>query len=99
MGLALKELPVGVQLDDLQAPVALCDDVGVLVGMTDEARNLLRRLRLITGIPARLPGELWAELERVAGGEAVEWRPPEAQRVLGCTRYRAGAYYLVLMKE
>ena len=49
---------------------------------------------------AVVPQPLWAALERVPSGEAVEWRPStELRWVIGCTRYRCGDGFLLLMKE
>jgi signal transduction histidine kinase len=61
---------------------------------------MLRSLRVIESIPAVLPRDLWDRLNAVADGEAVEWPPPEAGRLLGCTRYPgASGGFLLLMRE
>jgi signal transduction histidine kinase len=88
-------------LDAIEAPIAVCSSTGRLEAATPVALALLRRLGILQEAPASLPDDLWRLLDRVAAGEAVEWRPPSAQRnVLGCTRYgllRRGS--LLLMRE
>lgn len=91
---------IELQLRDIEAPVALCFPTGEVEAATSQALELLRRVKVIEDVPAALPRELWAQLERVTAGEAVEWRPPaDGQNILGCTRYHVGDRYLLLMKE
>ncbi len=89
-----------LKLRDIEAPVALCRANGEVDALTREALALLRRVKVLDELPGVLPRELWEQLERVAAGEAVEWRPPkDGQNILGCTRYHVGEHYLLLMKE
>jgi signal transduction histidine kinase len=90
-----------LDIESVEAPIALCTASGSLKAATASALSLLRRTSLGDEAPTSLPAELWRLLERAAVGEAVVWRPPGARReVLGCTRYgAAGGSYIVLMKE
>jgi signal transduction histidine kinase len=83
------------------APIGLCSADGELQDATPAALAVLRSLHVVDEIPAALPAELWARLDSVADGEAVEWHPPRAGRsLLGCTRYARGSgNYLLLMRE
>lgn len=73
---------------------------GVIESATACSVELMRRAGIEFGPSASMPQELWELLERVAPGEAVEWRPPSGgDSVLGCTRYHRAEGYLVLMKE
>jgi signal transduction histidine kinase len=91
------------QLADLErvdAPLTVCSTSGHAVAATLRGRELLERIAGLSHIPAPLPPPLWAALAGVPPGRAVEWRPPGgAHMVLGCTRYRAGDGYLLLMNE
>lgn len=87
--------PTTVFLQELKAPVAVCDTHGELLTATHEARELLLRL---CGNES-LPQDLWERLEKVAAGEAVEWRSALAPNVLGCTRYHYPGGFVLLMKE
>jgi signal transduction histidine kinase len=88
-------------LNAIEAPIALCSKSGQLEAATPVALDLLRRLGVVDSAKAALPSDLWRLLEHAEAGEAVEWRPPNAQRnLLGCTRYdvsRTGS--LLLMRE
>ncbi len=90
-----------IDIDTVEAPIALCTSAGRLRGVTPLARELLRRLSIADQAPGFLPEDLWRLLERTPTGEAVEWRPPGARDdVLGCTRYvAASGSYLLLMRE
>ncbi len=85
-----------LQLDQVAAPLALCDTTGRLLASTGAARELLARC----GADAsELPEGLWRALAAVPCGEAVTWRP-EGNICLGCTRHAVGtAQILVLMRE
>ncbi len=85
-----------LQLDQVAAPLALCDTAGRLLAWTEAARELLARC----GADANsLPEALWRELAAAPCGEAVTWRP-EGTICLGCTRYAVGStQMLVLMRE
>ncbi|HWA77286.1 MAG TPA: ATP-binding protein [Polyangiaceae bacterium] len=88
-------------LNAIEAPIALCSKSGQLEAATPVALDLLRRLGVVDSAKATLPSDLWHLLEHAEAGEAVEWRPPNAQRnLLGCTRYdvsQTGS--LLLMRE
>jgi signal transduction histidine kinase len=100
MGLRTAHSDLELRFRDIEAPVALCFRTGEIEAATGQAFELLQRVKVIDGLPAKLPPELWAQLERVTAGEAVEWRPPsDGQSILGCTRYHVGDRYLLLMKE
>jgi signal transduction histidine kinase len=88
-------------LNAIEAAIAVCSSSGELEAATPVALALLRRLGVLESAPAPLPAELWRLLERVAAGEAIEWRPPSAQRhLLGCTRYALSRRRsLLLMRE
>jgi signal transduction histidine kinase len=90
-----------LEIDSLEAPVALCSRTGNVGTASPMATSLLKRLSILDRVPAPLPVELWRLLERTPAGEAVEWRPPRARAsVLGCTRYAAaGGAYVLLMRE
>lgn len=83
-------------LDDVGAPLAVCDDAGGLIACTPAARELLVRCN---ADPSRLPETLWRELIAVPWGEAITWHPAGELR-LGCTRYAVGERRsLVMMRE
>ena len=88
-------------LNAIEAPIALCSRSGQLQAATPVALDLLRRLGVVDRAPATLPSDLWRLLEHAEAGEAVEWRPPNAQRnLLGCTRYDVSLQgSLLLMRE
>lgn len=89
-----------VDLDNLDAPLALCSVNGFVEAATPIARSLLKRLEVVDELPGALPRELWLALEKLGTGEAIEWRPPARPgEILGCTRYCAGVGYLLLMRE
>jgi signal transduction histidine kinase len=90
-----------LDIDSVEAPIALCSASGVLLAATPPALTLLRRACLLEQFPIAVPAELWRLLERTATGEAVEWRPPGlAHEVLGCTRYPgAPGSFVLLMRE
>jgi len=83
----------------IEAPVAVCSSQGVLLAMTAQARELLPRPA--PSAPANtVPARLWAMLEQVENGHAVEWRSTATSKVVvGCTRYAYGDAYVLLMKE
>lgn len=83
-------------LDDVAAPLAVCDDAGGLIACTPAARELLI---LCNADPSRLPEALWRDLTATPWGEAITWHP-EGELHLGCTRYAVGASRaLVMMRE
>ena len=85
-----------LDLEQVAAPLALCDGDGRLVAGTPAARELLAACGAEEG---RVPEALWRELSAVPCGEAVTWRP-EGALCLGCTRYAVGdQQMLVLMRE
>ena len=90
-----------LDIETVEAPIALCSNSGRLQLATPAAVALLRRVSLLEQLPASVPIDLWRLLEREKAGESVEWRPPGArQDVLSCTRYFAGrGSYLLLMRE
>lgn len=96
------QLPSAVlALNAIEAPIAFCSGSGRLQSASPVALSLLQRLGVLESAPGQLPDELWRLLELAPAGEAVEWRPPKAQRsLLGCTRYivpQRGC--LLLMRE
>lgn len=94
------ELSASLQLGELEAPLALCSPQGEVLAVTREAVELLRRASVLLHGRTRLPREFWSELEQVLPGEAVEWRPRNGTHdVFGCTRYRSGENYLLLVKD
>jgi signal transduction histidine kinase len=90
-----------LDIEAVEAPIALCTATGELKGATRSALQLLRRASQLDEVPACVPLELWRLLERTATGEAVEWRGSAApHELLGCTRYTAApGSYLLLMRE
>lgn len=89
-----------LDLSSLRAPLALCSASGMVLSATDDALDLFIRAGLLRTIPTRLPESFWNRLSSAPLGTAVEWRPPgNPLAVVGCTRYAAGADYLVLMKD
>lgn len=89
-----------LQLAQLEAPLALCSSQGDVLAVTREAVELLRRAAVLLHGRTRLPHEFWSELEQVLPGEAVEWRPRNGTHdVFGCTRYRSGDNFLLLVKD
>ena len=90
-----------LDIEAVEAPIALCSSSGRLQLATPAAVALLRRISVPEQPPASIPVDLWRLLEREQAGEAVEWRPPGTrQDVLSCTRYFAGrGSYLLLMRE
>lgn len=86
-------------LTRIEAPVAVCSSQGVLLATTAQARELLRRAASSAAVDM-VPARLWAMLEQVENGHAVEWRSTATSKaVVGCTRYAYGDAYLLLMKE
>ncbi|MCA9708163.1 MAG: hypothetical protein KDK70_20090 [Myxococcales bacterium] len=93
-------LDADVNLEHIEAPLALCSTAGRIRSLTPEALELFRRLDVLQRVPAPLPRPLWDVLDQAPLGQAVEWRPPARSReVLGCTRYRARDGYLLLLQE
>ena len=89
-----------VTFSDIHAPLLFCNAEGAVISWTSPAGNLLQQLRVTERLPGPLPRSLWTELEKIAPGEALEWRlPSDAGRLLGCTRYRARGGYLLILKE
>jgi signal transduction histidine kinase len=86
---------------DVDAPLAVCSATGVLQSATPAALTLLRRLGVVSEVPAPLPSGLWSSLENAAVGDAIEWQPPQAAGgMLGCTRYVVQQVgFLLLMRE
>jgi two-component system, sensor histidine kinase FlrB len=100
MGSALQHGAYQIDLEDLDAPLVICAASGEVRAATPRALDLLQRVAGYRGPPAPLASELWDALAAAAPGNAVEWRPPPpAHHVLGCTRYRAGESFVVLMSE
>lgn len=90
-----------LDMQEAEAPIALCSSTGHVEFATKSARVLLGRLAVLDEGDETLPAALWQLLESSPAGEAVEWRPPGTREdVLGCTRYFAAAgTYLLLMRE
>jgi signal transduction histidine kinase len=89
-----------IDLDGVDAPLVLASADGVAEQATAVGLELMQRLSVCQSLPRSLPSDLWRQLEDVAPGQAVEWRPPERpQWVLGCSRYSAKAGYFILMRE
>ncbi len=88
-----------MDFDRIEAPLALCSNAGHAIDGTRMGRDMLVRLGAVRDIPGPLPADLWRSLERVPLGSAVEWRSEHCLDVLGCTRYRSGDAYLLLMNE
>ena len=85
-------LDADVNLEHIEAPLALCSTAGRIRSLTPEALELFRRLDVLQRVPAPLPRPLWDVLDQAPLGQAVEWRPPARSReVLGCTRKSAEA--------
>lgn len=92
--------PVRVlRLDQVEAPLVLCSGNGAVLESSTQARELLTRFRMVDPHDRVLP-DLWNTLGTAPLGQALEWRvPDDVDGVLGCTRYRVGDRYLLLMKE
>jgi two-component system, sensor histidine kinase FlrB len=89
-----------IELEGVDAPLVLASADGVAEQATAVALELMQRLSVCQSLPRSLPSDLWRQLEGVAPGQAVEWRPPERPEwVLGCSRYSAKAGYFILMRE
>lgn len=88
-----------MDFERIEAPLALCSRAGHAIAGTPMGRDMLIRLGAIDDVPGPLPSDLWRSLERVPVGHAIEWRSRECLDVLGCTRYRTGNDYLLLMNE
>lgn len=92
-----------VHLEQMGAALAVCDERGIVVGLTPGAQRLLRSAGVELGeLPARLPPKLWHDLSECPLGHAVEWRSerPDAVVVLGVTRYElGGSHFALWMRE
>lgn len=89
-----------LDLDVVGAPLVVSSLEGEARAATPDALELLRRHTDFVDMPAPLPAELWAALDAVPSGRAIEWRPPrDVRHLLGCTRYPAGGTYLLIMNE
>jgi signal transduction histidine kinase len=91
-----------VSLSEINVPMAACNAAGEVVGLSPQARAVLEGVGLDPSrLPFALPRQLWADLENVAEGAAIEWHAAnEIEASLGCTRYAFGAWgFLVLMRE
>src|SRR5688572_23213790 len=85
-----------IELDGVDAPLVLASADGVAEQATAVALELMQRLSVCPSLPGSLPSDLWRQLEEVAPGQAIEWRPPERpQWVLGCSRYRSSLSSIV----
>lgn len=107
-GRASPEAPGGswdgdtMSLAEIGVPMAACTATGEIVGLSRQARTVLEGIGLDTSrLPFALPARLWADLENVPEGEAIEWHQgSESQASLGCTRYAFGpSRFIVLMRE
>lgn len=90
---------IAMDFAQIEAPLALCSPSGHAIDGTRMGRDMLIRLGAVRDVPGALPTDLWRSLERVPLGSAVEWRSDQCLDVLGCTRYRTGDDYLLLMNE
>jgi signal transduction histidine kinase len=91
-----------VSLSEINVPMAACNAVGEVVGLSPQARAVLEGVGVDPSrLPFALPRQLWADLENVAEGAAIEWHAAnEIEASLGCTRYAFGGWgFLVLMRE
>lgn len=91
-----------MSLAAMGVPMAACTATGDIVGLSRPARTVLEGIGLDTSrLPFPLPPRLWAELQNVPEGEAIEWHlGSESQASLGCTRYAFGpSRFIVLMRE
>ena len=84
----------------VDAPLATATVDGRLRAATPRALALLC---LPPGATHTVPAELWARLEAVPVGSAVQWHRVCADRenpiVVGCSRYAAAEGYLIILKE
>jgi signal transduction histidine kinase len=92
-----------LSLSEIGVPMAACSGSGEVVGLSRQARAVLEGIGVDTSrLPFPLPAKLWADLEEVREGEAIEWHPAtqDKEAALGCTRYAFGASrFIVLMRE
>lgn len=88
-----------IDLQHVEGPLALVSEEGRVRFCTESAKRLWRRLGVDLDEGRPLPPSLWAALEGAPLGDAIEWRPERVRAVLGCSRFRAGERYLVLMRE
>lgn len=91
-----------MSLAEIAVPMAACNASGEIVGLSRQARTVLEGVGLDTSrLPFALPARLWADLENVPEGEAIEWHlGSESQASLGCTRYAFGpGRFILLMRE
>jgi signal transduction histidine kinase len=95
-----------VSLSEINVPMAACNAAGEVMGLSPPARAVLEGVGLDPSrLPFALPRQLWADLENVPEGAAIEWpiewhAANEIEASLGCTRYAFGASrFLVLMRE
>lgn len=90
-------------LSEIGVPMAACSAAGDVIGLSRQARAVLEGVGVNTArLPFALPAKLWADLQEVREGEAVEWHPAtlDKEASLGCTRYAFGAArFIVLMRE
>jgi signal transduction histidine kinase len=92
--------PHALDIETVEAPIALCSNAGRLQFATPAAVALLRRVASADQSPASVPVDLWRLLEREKAGETIEWRSPGGRDVLSCTRYYAArGSYLLLLSE
>jgi signal transduction histidine kinase len=89
---------VSLRLHDIEAAMLVADGSGLVLDATPAARELFGRLRLMAALPSPLPVELFDRLADSPLGEAIVWRPSRVDGVLlGCTRYRLGPDWMLLL--
>jgi signal transduction histidine kinase len=86
-----------LRLDEIGAAMVVLDLDDHLVAASPAAVRLLARFQLEVTAGSPLPGDLRRELASAPLGEAIMWRRPEVDGVLGCTRYGLGAEHCLLL--
>jgi signal transduction histidine kinase len=90
-----------LDLEKAGAPLGIANRDGELVGSTALALEMFRSAGWSPGeLPARLPDDLWGELERQPEGQAVEWGQGDQAGNLGVSRYPVeDAHWLLSMRD
>lgn len=89
---------ISLRLRDIEAAMLVVDGSGLVLDATSAAGKLFGRLRLMDKVPGSLPADLFDHVAGAPLGEAIVWRPMSADSVLlGCTRYRLGPDWMLLL--
>ncbi|MDH5673754.1 MAG: HAMP domain-containing histidine kinase [Myxococcales bacterium] len=86
--------------DRVDMAVAVCDEHGLILGLTRFAREILRGAARASGAD-RIPADLWFALTNVNDGQGIPWSPTSKVRgIYNCARFALdGGRYIVLLQD